>query len=385
MNGYDMSQVIDGILSDPDVFDLEDEDMDEDEASDWYPETYCIMFNGFRGGGKSLGVCWFGCWHLKYRDDVPVYTDLDYKIESLERDGFKSLPIVLDWDKLITFNLDQPIGSMNQIDEVDTKIDKLRTVANQNVVATKFLEQIRKHERKMVFACQFGHYLPYGTLDQVDLLVHCHDLFFTPAGRSYGLKKGERFLYIAEDKSGYFTGGRTNIPICFTLDGRGIWDYYRSEKIHDVLQFAKKYRWKSEEYIINEDGEGYPGTEDKAQDQERKLRQMRETVSTVWGGQFMSWVMANPTAVRMSENGDHITITDESVKKALLSVTGPRAKALEKSYSNFKLITEKGGVVRRRHGVFDILKPENFAREDEEVVPGPTIGQNEAMWSDDYK
>ena len=384
MNDLDFNEIVEQIVADPEGYGMDDAGEDE-EMADWYPEEYVIMFNGFRGSGKSLGVIWFGAWHLKYRDDIEVYTDLDYIFENLVRDGFKKMPLVLNWDDLISFRLEQPPGAMNQIDEVDTKIDKLRTVTNQNLVTTKFLEQIRKRSLKFVLSCQFGHYLPYGTLDQVDLNIQCRDLFFTPAGRENGLKKGQRFLYIVQDKSGYFTGGQTNRPICFTLDGRPIWDYYKTDKIHNTFQFAKKYKFESGENIVGPDGEIYPSGEQRAQDEERQFRQYRDTLGMIRGSQFWGWLTANADVLGISDNGNYISVSDAQISKTITKTKGQHRTLLEKAHCKLQNLAKQGGPVRmiqRNNGskFIEIMKPDNFARPDEELIPTPGLAEEEGLW-----
>ncbi len=370
LDEYSMASVIDELCSDPDAFNTEREIDSEDDVVEWYPEEYVILVNGFRGGGKSLLVCWWGLWYLKYRPDVPVFTNLDYIREKLEQEHFTSFPDLLKWDEMISFEWEQPLGAMNQIDEVDTYLDRLRTVSNQSVLATKFLEQLRKRSLKFILSCQFGNYLPGGTLDQVDLSIQSHDLFFTPAGRENGLVKGEKFLYICTDKSGLFTGGRQQAPILFTLDGRGVWGYYETNKLHDPMQFAKKFKIMGGEKEVDQaTGEMYPSEEARAQDQERIFRQYRETIQTVWGSNFMGWVQTNADHLGVKDMGNSIRIKKDRIEQGLSQVRGPSHMTLQGGYRKVLEIAEKnGGVIVRQGDNLEILKPEYYKRSDEEVV-----------------
>jgi len=358
MDPWSMEDVIEDVMDEMDG--STEDSTDEDDVKPWYPEEYVILVNGYRGSGKSLLVAYWGLWYAR-KGTIPIYSNLDYNIDNLKADGYTNIPNPLDWGSLISFNLEQPLGSLNQIDEIDAHLDKLRTASNQNVLATKFLEQLRKRCLKFILSCQFGHYLPYGTLDQCDIIINAQDLFFTRAGRERGLGKGEKFLYTCVDKSGYFTGGRKQ-PWFFTLEGRGIWGYYQTNKLHDPTQFAQKYEIRRETTIVGANGEMYPESEQGAHNMERQLGQLRETVGLVWGSQLMGWIQQNSERLNVNDTGPKLQITTSQMEQALSQIEGPSRGALEKAYHQLlKMATSGNGVVNRiRRNTIEILKPEVF-------------------------
>jgi len=358
---YDLESAIEQICSDSESW--EDDDDDEEMAT-WYPEEYVILCNGFRGSGKSVYVAWFGGMYLE-NTDHKVFSNLTYKVPYLKECGFDNLPLNLEWEKMISFNADLPTGSLHQVDEVDTYLDKLRTNTNQNLLATKFLEQLRKRSLKFIFSCQFGNYLPYGTLDQVDMMINAQDLFFSPAGREAGFGKGERFLYSIRDKSGLFTGGRKH-PWFVSLDGQKIWPFFESGQLHDPTQFAKKYEIDAGK-VDQGNGETYYSGEEGARKQETELRKYRGTVSMIWGSALMTFIQENPEHVNMNDQGNKITVSMNQIEAGIAKMKSKGKGEVLSSYRSLLQMADSGSeVLRRRKGnIIEIMKPQAFALQDE--------------------
>jgi len=340
-----IEDIIEEALEHEDGITDEDEDEDEDEGIPaWYPDEYVIMANGYRGQGKSLLVADIGLFYVA-KNEVPVFTNMDYDVDRLKKEGYKNIPQILDWNALITFNLEQPVGALNQIDEVDTYLEKLRTASNQNVLATKFLEQIRKRTLKFILSCQFGHYLPYGTLDQVDIMIQAQDLFFSRSGRERGLEKGERFLYTCFDKSGYFTGGRRH-PWFFTLKGKGIWGYYKTNKIHDPTQFAQKYEFEKNTAIVTAEGT-FLENELLANKAERELAAYKDSLKLIWGSPIMGFVTKNKEELNVVEDQSHIYFTIGRMEQILSKHKGKAGKELDSHFRTLLDMSKTNGVVKR--------------------------------------
>jgi hypothetical protein len=363
MMDYDINEIIEQVCSGEDTAAQDDDD--DDEIADWYPEVYVVMVNGFRGGGKTVLVCDWGGYYLQ-NTEIPVFTNLDYNMERLRAEGFANLPQPIDWDGIIARRVDPPAGALNQLDEIDTYLDKLRTTTNQNILATKFMEQLRKRSLKFILSCQFGNYLPYGTMDQVDLLIQAQDLFFTSAGRESGLHKGEKFLYTCTDKSGLFTGGR-RFPWWFTVDGRKVWGYFETDKLHDLTQFAKKFKIEQEDQTVD--------SSKGAQEQEREIGQFRDTIGLVWGSQLMGFLQSNKERINLNDLGNKVRVTMDQIESVLWDIKGPSREILETSYKQLLQMARnrKDGVITRQGRILEILKPEAMRRADEELVPLPQV------------
>lgn len=349
--------------------DLEDDEYEE--QAQWTPEEWVILITGFRGSGKSVLDAYFGKWAMEC--GIPLHTNMEYLPDGLKSHGIEGVPVILDFDRLISFQLDVA-GALIQIDEVDTYLDKLRTVANQNVLTTKFLEQLRKRTLKIIMSCQFGSYLPYGTLDQVDLMIYAQDAFFTEWGREKNFHKGTTFIYTVSDKSGLFTGGRKH-PWRFLLPNcQGLWDIFSTNKIHDPTQFAKRYEIKGEKYIVD-GGEAYPETEETAQNQERELRQYRSTLGLVWGSQVMGFILDNHESLKVDDQGSKIRVSMAQIERAMANMKGKSRKGVEASYKELLKIADKGAVIKRSaNNMLDILKPEVMAGDDEVVTYTDDLG-----------
>lgn len=327
---------------------LQDQDEEEEEDGEdllkWYPDEWVIMTNGYRGQGKSLLVADVGLFYVS-GDEVPVHTNMDYDTDRLTKEGYSNIPKILDWNALITYNLEQPPGTLNQIDEVDTYLDKMRTASNQNVLATKFLEQIRKRTLKFMLSCQFGHYLPYGTLDQVDIMVQAQDLFFSRPGRERGLGKGEKFLYTCIDKSGYFTGGRRQ-PWFFTLQGKGVWGYYKTNKIHDPTQFSQKFTFERDVAVVTDTGT-FLESEMLAHKAEREIAAYRDSLKLVWSSPLMGFITRNKEELNIVEDDNYIRFTIGRMEQLLSKHKGKAGKDLEARFRDMIEMSKHNGVVKR--------------------------------------
>lgn len=359
-----LEEIIEELCSNPDSMDIDEDEFSNDNT--WFPEEYVILVNGFRGSGKTVMVCYWGGWHLEHREDVEVYTNLNYNLPRLIADGFTNMPKVLDFDKMISFQLEQPLGALNQLDEIDTYLDKLRTTANQQVLTTKFLEQLRKRSLKFIFSCQFGNYLPYGTLDQVDLTIDSQDLFFTDAGRESGLQKGEKFLYSCRDKSGYVTGGKRD-PWYFALEGKKVWPYFETSKIHDPTQFAKKFKLNAGEIDVST-GEAVDKTAEHSRALETEVEGYRYTSGMIHGSAFMSYLLENAQSFDLKEDGNKYIVSKAQANRVLALVDPHIQKELLESFQSIRGLARIGSeVIKQDKENIIITKPEVFARDNEEV------------------
>lgn len=338
------------------------DDIDDEQVVTWYPEEWMILITGLRGGCKSLELARLSWWALM-EPTIPVYSNMDYKEEGLQEYGIKARPIPLDWDALISFKLGA-VGALIVIDEVTTYLNKLRTNTNQNMLADGVWQQLRKMSMKIAVGCQFGNYLPYGTMDQVDLIMYCQDAFYSEWGRENGLEKGTMPIITVTDKSGYFTGGRSQ-PWTFTYPGKEIWPLYYTEKIHDVKQVAQKYEIKSTPKVVGADDEIYPEGEESAMSHERELRQYQKTITKLWDIPFMGFIHDNAEKLALNDLGDKIRISCDRIEKAIAQVKGDSKRDLKAGYQYLLTRAREGVVATKRYNVIEILKPSVFAEGDE--------------------
>jgi len=366
---YDLESAIDIALNSDDLINADGDD--DGEESQWYPEIFVVLWQGRRGGGKTTELARWGGWYVE-NTDCPVYANLGYYTEKFKEAGYSNIPQWLDVDQWIMFNLDQPLGAFNLIDEVDSHLDKLRTVSNQAMLVSKQLEQLRKRWHKYGLACQFGKYLPYGTLDQVDLLIEARDLFFTPAGRDAGIRHGERFLYIAQDLSGLFTGGRT-LPIFYTVPHA-----YRTHKwfdtnfLHDPTAFAKKFKIEHETFIMDsETGEAYSESDRQSRKEEKALKDYRNSASLCWASEFMGWVEDNLIRLNIHDQGNRRRIKESTIQREMGKLKGKQFQMIETSYHRVMQMCRKNGVIERKGGYLEFLRPSVFAQDEDVVEPIP--------------
>jgi len=147
-----------------------------EELKNWFPREYVELNLGHRGGGKSVRGARKGLLALKA--GLNLFTNYELYPEKV---GIKNEPKPLDLEFLLRF--DTALNeSVILIGEVDTWVERKRAMSTSSILVDKFLRQLRKRGLRVIMDTQSPS-LPTVILQQVDLLVWCHDFFYTDWGR----------------------------------------------------------------------------------------------------------------------------------------------------------------------------------------------------------
>lgn len=145
----------------------------------------------------------------------PVYSDFPYSFrwknpQTGEEHIFEPEPL-LD-DVFVTYLKDIPPYSILIYDEMQEAFDRQGWMSVESKVGMSVYAQIRKKRVTVVGATQFFHYLNPRLNDQVDILIRCQDMRFTPWGIAKGIKRGREALLKSYDLSGAITGRSARHP-----------------------------------------------------------------------------------------------------------------------------------------------------------------------------
>ena len=159
------------------------------EHKGWFPEEYVVGITGHRGSGKSLLLARYLLTAL--RAGFKVFTSL---ILYPEKFGITNKPLPIDLELLVSFSQELQDAVVG-IEELDTWVEKKRTMSTSSILVEKWLRQMRKRGLKVIFTNQ-SPYLPWGIMEQLDMLIRSHDFYYSPWGIENNIVKGTSFYYV---------------------------------------------------------------------------------------------------------------------------------------------------------------------------------------------
>jgi len=264
------------------------EELQDDEYVDPTPADYIAIVTGIKGGGKGLTLC-----RLIVRAcllGIPVWTNIFFFREALLALGVKekNLPKPLDMDFILSFDKSLHQGIV-VFDEIDTSLNRLRSTNNQAIMVTRFLTQLRKRYLKVFLALHFFHLLPADIREEADLLINCHDSFYTQFGKENQIPRGKMVFQTYTDKSGVFTG-MPGYTINATLGHcENLWHLYDSYQTIDPFGYATKYHFTGGDKYVDVSGKN------------------RGSLSEMWEKPLMSFIISNlkNCGAKLEQKGVH--------------------------------------------------------------------------------
>lgn len=217
-----------------------------------YGTSLVTAITGWRGALKTLLMVYLCVMDMKHGHKVwstefikgPVKRNGKYDI-------VQSNP--LTFDSIITMDEDLR-GGIIAIDEINMWFSAMRAMTNQNQIATKFMQIIRKRQVSVYHTSQRFQSIDPFIRWQTDLHVACRDIFHTPAGKALGVGRGEWLQYVVVDKSGYLTGTPYEISGDYSsgvLDAKTIWHYYDTEASVNIWEAMAKVEFKRPTKIVD--------------------------------------------------------------------------------------------------------------------------------------
>ena len=344
----------------------------------WFPEEYVELDLGHRGGGKSVRVARKLLLALKH--NYTVYTNYELYPEKI---GVDNKPRPLDLEFLLSFDTSLT-NSVIGIGEVDTWVERKRAMSTSSILVEKFLHQLRKRGLRVFLDTQSPS-LPTVILNQVDLMVQCHDSFYSDYGREHELYKGTNFFYEEEDYSGIFTGypgkrWRTAIG-----NANRLWPLYNTYQIFDPWQWARKVEMVGDKMVFNMDeGKMYTSGEHNLEIEQKEIKQFNTLLIgeyRAWGDDLVALAIKNNAVLEERPNRWRFSI--DRIQKAMTKVKGKQKRVLENGMTRFQqlAVSSKGYLARvdRGENVMELSRPLREADEDAGIHNVASFSKNELL------
>lgn len=322
----------------------------------YFPDEYVELNLGHRGGGKSVRGARKALLGLKA--GLHVFTNYELYPEKI---GVDNKPRPLDLEFLLSFDTALN-NSVILIGEVDTWVERKRAMSTSSILVEKFLHQLRKRGLRVIMDTQSPS-LPSVILNQVDLMVECHDSYYTDYGREHELYKGTNFFYMEEDHSGIFTGTPGRRWITAIGNANRLWPLYNTYQIFDPWQWARKVEMVGDKMVFNMDeGRMYTSGEHNLELEQKEIRQFNTLLKgeyRAWGNDFVE--LAIQAGAVLEEMPNRWRFSIDRIQKAMALLKGKRKKALETTLGELQALASKsnGYLARidRGDNVIELAKP----------------------------
>lgn len=204
-------------------------DIWEEERDFYLPLINLIMLTGLKGASKTTNLARFGMmalalWHRPVFSDFPLGGKLlgvDYEADPLPDDA------------LVNYCQGLPDFPVIVLDEAQEFLDRQEWYSTKSKQGISMAQQVRKLGVLIIGATQFFHYLNGRLNDQVDILIRCQDLFYTPWGKAEGIARGREAVLEYYDLSGAITG--------VTARNTQNTHYISGEPYYEELVFTEPY------------------------------------------------------------------------------------------------------------------------------------------------
>jgi hypothetical protein len=144
------------------------------------------------------------------------------------------------------------------IDEMDQWFDRQEWNTTAAKLTNKGMTQIRKKKLSICGTIQNLEWLNNRGNFQVDIIVQCREMVFTPWGRKMKFKPGQCSSLVFLDKSGVCTGYKydeTHQSYKMLFWGERFWDTYDTNFQYNPLENSVKYKLKVPTKIIEVGGQ----------------------------------------------------------------------------------------------------------------------------------
>jgi len=327
-----------------------------EELRNWFPREYVELNLGHRGGGKSVRGARKGLLALKA--GLNLFTNYELYPEKV---GIKNEPKPLDLEFLLRF--DTALNeSVILIGEVDTWVERKRAMSTSSILVDKFLHQLRKRGLRVIMDTQSPS-LPTVILNQVDLMVWCHDFFYTDWGREREIYKGTNFYYEEEDYSGIFTGHPGRRWGSAIGNANRLWPLFNTYQIFDPWQWARKVEMVGGKMVFDMDeGRMYTSGERNLEMEQREIKQFNTLLKAeyrAWGNNFIS--LATQSNAVIEEEPNRWRLSLHQIQKTMATLKGKDRKIADRHFAKLEKLAEnsKGylAMIDRGQDVIYLAKP----------------------------
>ena len=195
--------------------------------------SYCIAFNGPRGGGKTLSMSYIASETLDW--GLPVWSN--YPICGRKHPERKAT--LLDKKALLSMDTEMKFGFLC-IDEAQFLGDSRRPGSVSNLLFGYAFMQIRKNYLSIIFTVKDMSWIDSRVRWETDLAFDCRDASKTPLGRAKKIEQGEVIYMNMRDLSGQLTGKRYDetfkIYYMTLCPGHLVWPCYDTSQQVDLME-----------------------------------------------------------------------------------------------------------------------------------------------------
>lgn len=231
---------------------------------------------GNEGGGKSAWMTNMAGWHgsniARYygyptlesfcsdpKNYKPIRCFPGYKLHGLTGTNLEKLDLseTISFQKWMKhFGDDEHRNMLVCIDEMQNNFDSLVSNAVATRVFSHAMAQRRRSAVSVLATCQNWDFVPGRIRFFTHLVSVCSDLYWTPWGKSEGVKRGENIKVVTFDAKGMYTGEPWSIFNSLIFHPQAIWGYYDSFDPSDFFEGESiQYQILKTKRYINEDGE----------------------------------------------------------------------------------------------------------------------------------
>lgn len=195
---------------------------------------------GVEGGGKTCEMTYWDLRHLNGGGIVQTFPGFYVHRANLPEQR-------LSIDLNLMGYLQRPYEYQNAL----INADEIQNFADSAVSGTVFarllsriLAQRRKMKQGMIYTTQNWQWAHNRVRWLTHLLSVCTDLFWTPWGKSEGLKRGEILQFATFDCKGFVTGEAWKLISVKRLLAKKVWPHYQTEAVIDIFAGETQYLMK---------------------------------------------------------------------------------------------------------------------------------------------
>lgn len=197
----------------------------------YLPTINLIVLTGLKGATKTCNLVRLGLKSM-IQWKRPTFSDFPFAGEILGQ-YFEVQP--MPDDIFVTYGRGLPQFPVVITDELQEFFDRQNWASVESKLGVSAFQQVRKLGLTVIGATQFFHYLNPRLNDQVDILIRCNDMRFTPWGIGEDIKRGREALLEYYDLSGSVRGKTARNP------SNPHW--ISGEPFHEELVFTEPY-WR---------------------------------------------------------------------------------------------------------------------------------------------
>lgn len=249
----------------------------EERTKSYLPVINLVVLVGLKGSTKTCNLVRL-MLHAMAKWHRPVFSDFPMSGDQLGH-HFESQPF--PDDAFVTYCKNIPPNACVFVDEFQEFFDRQNWMSVESKLGTSVFQQIRKLGLTIFGATQFFNYINPRINDQVDILVRCQDMKYTPWGINEQIERGKEAYLEWYDLCGAIKGVSARNPrnphwvtgepyyeeLVFT---KPYWKFFDTRRMTAIENRFRRYIVKKETRAVP--GVGQVGVNQNIQPEENKVR-----------------------------------------------------------------------------------------------------------------